>query len=69
MGIHRMVDGSGITVSRMPEEKQDPASTQKFRAFVDRGEPSRGRRGMRPGVLLLVAAIVVAVVAVILIVS
>jgi hypothetical protein len=52
----------------MPEEKQDPASTQMFRAFVDRGEPSGGRRGMLPAVLL-VAAIVVVIVAVILIVS
>ena len=53
----------------MPEEKQDPASTQMFRAFVDRGEPSGGRRGMLPAVLLLVAAIVVVTVAVILILS
>jgi hypothetical protein len=52
----------------MPEEKQDPASTQMFRAFVDRGEPSGGRRSM-PAVLLLVAAIVIAAVTVILIVS
>lgn len=54
----------------MPEEKQDPASTQMFRAFVDRGEPQDGgRRGMLPAVLLLGAAIVIAVVTVILIVS
>jgi hypothetical protein len=52
----------------MPEEKQDPASTQMFRAFVDRGEPEAGRRGMLP-VLLLVAALVIAVVATALIVS
>ena len=53
----------------MPEEKQDPASTQMFRAFVDRGEPDGGRRGMRPAVLLLVAAVVIAIVTVVLIVS
>ena len=54
----------------MPEEKQDPATTQMFRAFMDRGEPSGARRGMLPAVLLLlVAAIVVVTVAVILIVS
>jgi hypothetical protein len=53
----------------MPEEKQDPASTQMFRAFVDRGEPQSGRRGMVPAMLLLVVAVVIAIVAVILIVS
>jgi hypothetical protein len=54
----------------MPEEKQDPASTQMFRAFVDRGEPSGGRRGVLPVMLLVAAIVVVAVaVAVILIVS
>jgi hypothetical protein len=68
-GIHRTVDGPGITVSRMPEEKQDPASTQMFRAFVDRGEPSGGRTRMLPAVLLLIAAIAVVTVTVILIVS
>jgi hypothetical protein len=52
----------------MPEEKQDPASTQMFRAFVDRGEPQSGRKGMAPAVLLLVAALVIAVVAVVVIV-
>jgi hypothetical protein len=64
-----MVDGPGITVSRMPEEKQDPASTQMFRAFVDRGDPSGGRKRMLPAVLLLVAAIVIAIVTVVLIVN
>ena len=53
----------------MPEEKQDPADTQMFRAFVARGEPEGGRRGMLPAVLLLVAAVVLAVVTVILIVG
>jgi hypothetical protein len=53
----------------MPEEKQDPASTQMFRAFVDRGEPESGRKRMVPAVLLLAAAVVIAIVAVILIVS
>jgi hypothetical protein len=52
----------------MPEEKQDPASTQMFRAFVDRGEPDGGRRGILPAVLL-VAAVVIAIVTVVLIVS
>lgn len=52
----------------MPEEKQDPANTQMFRAFVERNEPEAGKRGMLP-LLLLAAALVVAVVAVILIVS
>jgi hypothetical protein len=58
-----------ITVSRMPEEKQDPANTQMFRAFVERNEPEAGKRGMLPALLLLAAALVVAVVAVVLIVS
>ena len=52
----------------MPEEKQDPANTQMFRAFVDRGEPEGGRR-MPPAVPLLVAAVVIAIVVVVLIVS
>jgi hypothetical protein len=51
----------------MPEEKQDPASTQMFRAFVDRGEPSDGRRSMLPAVLLLVAAIVIAAVTILIV--
>jgi hypothetical protein len=53
----------------MPEEKQDPASTQMFRAFVDRGEPSGGRRGRLPVMLLLAAAVVIAAVTVVLIVG
>ena len=63
------VGGGGTTVARMPEEKQDPASTQMFRAFVDRGEPDGGRRGRMPAVLLLVAAVLIAIVTVVLIVS
>ena len=58
-----------ITVSRMPEEKQDPANTQMFRAFVERNEPEASKRGMLPALLLLAAALVIAVVAVVLIVS
>lgn len=53
----------------MPEEKQDPANTQMFRAFVERGEPDRGRKPMLPALLLLAAAAVIAVVTVLLIVS
>jgi hypothetical protein len=52
----------------MPEEKQDPANTQMFRAFVERNEPEASKRGMLPALLLL-AAVVIAVVAVVLIVS
>ena len=47
----------------MPEEKQDPANTQMFRAFVERGEQESSRQGMRTAFLLLAAAIVVALLA------
>ena len=55
------------TVSRMPEEKQDPANTQMFRAFVERGEQDSARRGMPTAMLLLAAAVAVAVLAVVII--
>ena len=46
----------------MPEERQDPANTQMFRAFVERGEQETDRRGMRTAYLLIAAAAVVIVV-------
>jgi len=51
----------------MPEEKQDPANTQMFRAFVERGEQDSDRRGVRTAMLLLAAAVIVAVLAVVII--
>ncbi|HST67112.1 MAG TPA: hypothetical protein VLM05_18185 [Mycobacteriales bacterium] len=51
----------------MPEEKQDPANTQMFRAFVERGEQETGRAGMRTAYVLLAAAVVVLVVALVVI--
>ena len=56
-------------MSRMSEEKQDPANTQMFRAFVERGEQDSDKRGMRTALLLLAAAVVVAILAVIVIVA
>lgn len=47
----------------MPEERQDPANTQMFRAFVERGEPETDRRGMRTAYLLITAAVVIVVIA------
>jgi hypothetical protein len=55
------------TVSRMPEEKQDPANTQMFRAFVERGDQETGRRGMRTAYLLVAAAVVIVIVALVVI--
>ena len=46
----------------MPEEKQDPANTQMFRAFVERGEQDTGRNGARTALLLVAAAVVVALI-------
>ena len=43
----------------MPEERQDPANTQMFRAFVERGEQETDRRGMRTAYLLIAAAVVI----------
>jgi flagellar basal body-associated protein FliL len=47
----------------MPEEKQDPANTQMFRAFVERGEPAPSRGRLLP-VLIVVVLVVAAVVGV-----
>ena len=49
----------------MPEEKQDPANTQMFRAFVERGEQETGRQGMRTSYVIAAAAVVVVIVALI----
>jgi hypothetical protein len=46
----------------MPEEKQDPANTQMFRAFVERGEQDSARAGSRTPKILLAAAIAVVIV-------
>ncbi len=50
----------------MPEEKQDPANTQMFRAFVERGEQETTRNGSRT-YLLIGAAVVIVLVALVLI--
>jgi hypothetical protein len=50
-------------VPRMPEERQDPANTQMFRAFVERGEQEPDRRGMRTAYVLIAAAVVIVIVA------
>jgi len=45
----------------MPEEKKDPATTQMFRAFVERGEDAPSRRRLMAvliGVVLVLAAAV-----------
>jgi hypothetical protein len=47
----------------MPEERQDPASTQMFRAFVERGEQEPDRRGTRTAYLLVAVAVVIVVIA------
>jgi hypothetical protein len=52
----------------MPEERQDPANTQMFRAFVERGEQETDRRSMRTAYLLIAAAVVIVVIALVLIV-
>ena len=47
----------------MPEERQDPANTQMFRAFVERGEQETStRRWVLPVTLLVILAVVLAVV-------
>lgn len=48
-------------MSRMPEEKQDPADTQMFRAFVERGEEVPSRSRLLP-VLIVVALVLGAIV-------
>jgi hypothetical protein len=53
----------------MPEERQDPANTQMFRAFVERGEQETDRRSsMRTAYLLIAAAVVIVVIALVVIV-
>jgi hypothetical protein len=47
----------------MPEERQDPANTQMFRAFVERGDQEQDRRGMRTAYVLIAAAVVIVIVA------
>jgi hypothetical protein len=49
----------------MPEEKQDPANTQMFRAFVERGEQETPKRGM--STVYIAVAVVIVVVALVLI--
>jgi hypothetical protein len=51
----------------MPEEKQDPANTQMFRAFVERGEQESSKQGMRTAYVLIAAAVVVVIVALVVI--
>ncbi|HEV7657928.1 MAG TPA: hypothetical protein VGP36_24780 [Mycobacteriales bacterium] len=51
----------------MPEEKQDPANTQMFRAFVERGEQETDRRGMKTAYVLIAAAVVIVIVALVVI--
>jgi hypothetical protein len=51
----------------MPEEKQDPANTQMFRAFVERGSQEDDRRGMRTAYVLVAAAVVIVIVALVVI--
>jgi hypothetical protein len=51
----------------MPEEKQDPANTQMFRAFVERGEQETARNGSRTTYLMVGAAVVIVIVALVLV--
>jgi hypothetical protein len=51
----------------MPEEKQDPANTQMFRAFVERGEQETDRKGMRTAYVIAAAAAVVVIIALVVI--
>lgn len=51
----------------MPEEKQDPANTQMFRAFVERGEEQQADRSPRTVLLVVAAVVVVALVALIIV--
>lgn len=53
----------------MPEDKQDPANTQMFRAFVERGEQDTTRTGARTALLLVAAAVLVALIVVLVIVA
>jgi hypothetical protein len=47
----------------MPEERQDPANTQMFRAFVERGQQEDDRRGVRTAYVLIAVAVAIVVVA------
>ena len=51
----------------MPEERQDPANTQMFRAFVERGDQEDDRRGIRTAYVLVAAAVVIVVIALVVI--
>ena len=51
----------------MPEERQDPANTQMFRAFVERGEQEKDKQGMRTAYILAAAAVVILIVALVVI--
>jgi hypothetical protein len=51
----------------MPEERQDPANTQMFRAFVERGDQEQDKRGMKTAYVLVAAAVVIVVVALVVI--
>jgi hypothetical protein len=51
----------------MPEERQDPANTQMFRAFVERGDHEQDKRGMKTAYVLVAAAVVIVVVALVVI--
>jgi hypothetical protein len=49
----------------MPEEnRQDPANTQMFRAFVERGDMEKDTRRTRTAFLVLAAVVVVALIVV-----
>ena len=56
-----MVEASR-SLPRMPEEKQDPANTQMFRAFVERGEQETDRNGSRTLYIALAAVVAVVIV-------
>lgn len=47
----------------MPEEMQDPANTQMFRAFVERGEQETPNRSMKTAYILIAAAVVIVIIA------
>jgi hypothetical protein len=51
----------------MPEERQDPANTQMFRAFVERGAQEDDRKGMRTAYVLVATAVVIVIVALVVI--
>jgi hypothetical protein len=59
--------GCSHKVPRMPEERQDPANTQMFRAFVERGAQDDDRKGIRTAYVLVAAAVVIVIVALVVI--